>query len=102
MWSVSSILTGLLSFMMEDKSTYGSISTSNEEKKVYAERSFDVNQKNKVFSSLFPEIIENYKNRVIQEEKKEEPVNTPKSEMSNWIYFMVLCTFCAIVFYYSW
>jgi len=33
MWSVSSILTGLLSFMLEDQKTHGSIETSVNDKK---------------------------------------------------------------------
>lgn len=104
MWSVSSILTGLLSFMMEDKSTYGSITTSFEEKRVYADKSFEYNQKNKTFTSLFPDMIENYKKMKKEEEKKEkiETSSNSKSEESNWINFLILMIFFISVIYFSW
>ena len=41
-WSVSTILTGLLSFMLERSPTLGSIETSDWEKKQFAMRSVDI------------------------------------------------------------
>lgn len=56
-WSVSTILTGLLSFMMEDKPTMGSITTSDYEKRVLAKQSLDFNLSNRLFNELFPDIV---------------------------------------------
>ena len=48
MWSVGSILAGLLSFMLENGQTYGSISTSSYQKRTLAANSLDYNLKNEV------------------------------------------------------
>ncbi|CAK9818208.1 Ubiquitin-conjugating enzyme E2 J2 [Anthophora quadrimaculata] len=57
-WSVSTILTGLLSFMIEKSPTTGSIRTSDFEKKQFAEKSLEFNLKDKMFCELFPETVE--------------------------------------------
>jgi len=53
-WSVSSILVGLLSFMLDDEITYGSIKISKEERKKLALDSLEFNKKDKVFCEVFP------------------------------------------------
>ncbi|KAJ3092382.1 Ubiquitin-conjugating enzyme E2 6 [Quaeritorhiza haematococci] len=55
-WSVSTILTGLLSFMLEDQSTTGSIKTTLEEKKVFAAKSHQWNLQVPKFKEVFPEL----------------------------------------------
>lgn len=60
MWSVSSILTGLLSFMMDNNPTTGSVNTTVEEKKRYAKDSLAFNCKNPTFRKLFPDYVEKY------------------------------------------
>jgi len=55
-WSVSTILTGLLSFMLERSPTLGSIETSDWEKKQFAMRSLEFNLKSRIFCELFPDI----------------------------------------------
>lgn len=60
LWSVSSILSGLLSFMLEDKPTYGSIETSTDEKIRLAKYSLDFNMKSAVFRECFPHYIDMY------------------------------------------
>eukprot|EP01126_Amoeba_proteus_P056156 TRINITY_DN7026_c0_g1_i1.p1 TRINITY_DN7026_c0_g1~~TRINITY_DN7026_c0_g1_i1.p1 ORF type:complete len:202 (+),score=52.34 TRINITY_DN7026_c0_g1_i1:840-1445(+) len=59
MWTVSSILTGLLSFMLENKQTHGSISTTDEQKKQLARYSLTYNfEKNSFFRKIFPELLD--------------------------------------------
>lgn len=60
MWSVSSILTGLLSFMMDNSPTTGSVNTTVAEKQRLAKASMAFNCKNATFRKLFPEYVEKY------------------------------------------
>ncbi|KAI9199807.1 ubiquitin-conjugating enzyme/RWD-like protein [Polychytrium aggregatum] len=55
-WSVSTILTGLLSFMLENESTTGSIRTTAEEKRRLAKSSHAFNRANHKFREVFPEL----------------------------------------------
>ncbi|XP_022189614.1 ubiquitin-conjugating enzyme E2 J2 [Nilaparvata lugens] len=57
-WSVSTILTGLLSFMIEKSPTLGSIETSEYERRQLAAQSLEYNLKDKYFCELFPELVE--------------------------------------------
>ncbi|NWV77642.1 UB2J2 enzyme, partial [Dasyornis broadbenti] len=59
-WSVSTILTGLLSFMVEKGPTLGSIETSEFTKRQLAAQSLAFNLKDKVFCELFPEVVEEF------------------------------------------
>jgi ubiquitin-conjugating enzyme E2 J2 len=54
LWSVSSILAGLLSFMLETTPTQGSVETSDATKREFARRSREYNKANPVFRKLFP------------------------------------------------
>ncbi|EJD07375.1 UBC-like protein [Fomitiporia mediterranea MF3/22] len=54
-WSVATILTGLLSFMLADEMTTGSITTSDSDKRAYAARSHAWNIQNKKFREAFPD-----------------------------------------------
>ncbi|CED84691.1 ubc-like protein [Phaffia rhodozyma] len=54
-WSVATILTGLLSFMLSDEITTGSISTTNAERVSLAEKSHAWNLSNKKFKDMFPD-----------------------------------------------
>lgn len=57
LWSVSAVLTGLLSFMLGSEDTVGSIQTSTAEKHSLANASHHFNRSDKVFRELFPEFI---------------------------------------------
>ncbi|XP_048752234.2 ubiquitin-conjugating enzyme E2 J2-like isoform X2 [Ostrea edulis] len=60
-WSVSTILTGLLSFMLEKDPTLGSIETSDYTKRQLAAQSGTFNLSDKVFCDLFPDVAEEIK-----------------------------------------
>lgn len=49
-------LTGLLSFMLADEMTTGSVTTTDAEKRVYAARSHSWNLQQKRFKDAFPEV----------------------------------------------
>jgi len=55
-WSVSSILTGLLSFMLEDTPTTGSIESTLSAKKILAEKSWKTNLEDPIFREVFPNL----------------------------------------------
>eukprot|EP00040_Diaphanoeca_grandis_P031520 m.188599 g.188599 ORF g.188599 m.188599 type:complete len:222 (+) comp32350_c0_seq1:95-760(+) len=73
-WNVESILKGLVSFMVENTATAGSIVTSSAEKKRFAKNSADYNLKDADFCELFPEVLE-----LIEKERKESALK-PKTE----------------------
>ncbi|CAK5279294.1 unnamed protein product [Mycena citricolor] len=54
-WSVATILTGLLSFMLSDEMTTGSVNTSDAHKRVFAARSHEWNLGQSRFKDAFPE-----------------------------------------------
>ncbi|KAH8116251.1 UBC-like protein [Phellopilus nigrolimitatus] len=57
-WSVATILTGLLSFMLSDEMTTGSVTASNADKRAYAAKSHLWNIQNKKFRDAFPDHID--------------------------------------------
>lgn len=63
MWSVGTILAGLLSFMTDDQPTTGSISCNEEMKRDFAKGSLAFNVKNSTFRKLFPDWVEEHKRR---------------------------------------
>lgn len=71
MWSVSSILTGLLSFMMDNSPTTGSVSTTVADKQRLAKASLAFNCKSSIFRKMFPEYAEKY-----SEQQKAENMNS--------------------------
>ena len=69
MWSISTILMGLYSFMLDDKPTTGSINTTTATKITFAKDSLEYNIKNdKLFCALFPEYVVLWNKR--EEERK--------------------------------
>ncbi|KAL1208300.1 putative ubiquitin-conjugating enzyme E2 33 [Cardamine amara subsp. amara] len=78
MWSVSSILTGLLSFMMDNSPTTGSVNTSVAEKQELAKSSLAFNCKNATFRKLFPEYLEKHSQQQLAEEDAATQQTTPE------------------------
>ncbi|XP_017473295.1 PREDICTED: ubiquitin-conjugating enzyme E2 J2 [Rhagoletis zephyria] len=70
-WCVGTILTGLLSFMLETTPTLGSIETTTYEKQSYARKSLEFNLKDPLFRELFPEVCEEI-NKLLQDEKEKQ------------------------------
>ena len=63
LWSVGSILSGLLSFMLETKPTLGSIETSNKKKRELAKLSMEENIRNEQFRRFFPDLVVEYQKK---------------------------------------
>jgi len=77
LWSVSTILTGLYSFMIESNPTLGSIETPLETKRKLAAQSLEYNVKNTpIFSKLFPEYVEIHKEAAKHRKEHPEPAVT--------------------------
>jgi len=57
MWSVTTVLQGLISFMVETAPTLGSIETTLSQKKKFARHSLESNIKDEQFRKLFPELV---------------------------------------------
>ncbi|KAJ2446494.1 Ubiquitin-conjugating enzyme E2 6 [Coemansia sp. RSA 2440] len=55
-WSVSTILNGMLSFMVEEEATTGSIRASTGDRKALARKSHRFNLASRVFREVFPEL----------------------------------------------
>jgi ubiquitin-conjugating enzyme E2 J2 len=64
MWSVSTILTGLYSFMIESQPTLGSIESTKSQKEKFARQSLDYNVRDPTFCKLFPEYVILHKERL--------------------------------------
>ena len=83
MWSVSTILMGLVSFMLEESPTTGSISTSDYTKRELAKESLEMNCKDKIFVELFPELVELYKEQKRKNATETVNVNSDDSKLSS-------------------
>lgn len=72
-WSVSTILTGLLSIMLENSPLLGSCESTTYEKKKLALNSLEFNLKNETFCELFPDLVTEIKAKLekINELKKQ-------------------------------
>lgn len=83
-WSVSTILTGLLSFMIEKSPTLGSIESSEFEKRQLAAQSLEFNLKDKTFCELFPDLVDNIKTELERRAEAELAArNNPQTVLSN-------------------
>nr|VDC65936.1 unnamed protein product [Brassica rapa] len=82
MWSVSSILTGLLSFMMDTSPTTGSVNTTVAEKQRLAKSSLAFNCKTPAFRKLFPEYVEKYNQQQLAEQTQQTAPESPEESNS--------------------
>ncbi|CAB3404535.1 unnamed protein product [Caenorhabditis bovis] len=90
-WTVSTIITGLMSFMNDNQPTLGSLSTSDEERRLLARRSHAFNVKDKIFCQLFPEEADKIKKQLAELsamdkaslQEQEEKIKTKKRESSS-------------------
>ncbi|OQS06294.1 ubiquitin-conjugating enzyme E2 [Thraustotheca clavata] len=76
MWSVSSILAGLYSFMNESTPTLGSIVTSDGQKRKFALMSLEENCKNATFVQCFPDLVAKQEELARQQEQSTTSVLT--------------------------
>jgi ubiquitin-conjugating enzyme E2 J2 len=70
MWSVSTIITGLISFMVESGTTLGSIESTTLKKKQLARQSLADNVKDATFCKLFPELVQLHKQNLLKREQE--------------------------------
>ena len=77
MWSVGTILNGLLSFMQESAVSTGSISASREMRQQLAQESLQWNATNLTFKKLFPDYMELAASRSRQEAAASSPLEAP-------------------------
>jgi len=78
MWSVSTILLGFQSFMLDKDATLGSIEATTRQRKLLAVRSLGFNIKDKQFCECFPHLVETY-----EEKLKQSKSNETSSSSSN-------------------
>ena len=77
LWSVSTILMGLYSFMMEETPTQGSVITSAGYKRKLAKESLAYNIQDPIFCELFPELVQLHHELLLK--KEHEPPSEEKS-----------------------
>lgn len=111
-WGVSSILTGLLSFMLEKSKALGTIETLQHEKIKHAKQSLEFNLKDAMFCSLFPDVcdeikaklrlqMENDKTATIQGPVVEvKPVMSTDSNESSLIFIICVCIVGLIAYHF--
>lgn len=107
-WSVSTILTGLLSFMLEKSPTLGSIETTDYDKRQFAYQSIEYNLKNQQFCDLFPETVATMKKElkkrsrtqtnVFDNQENSRSVAEPSSIQSCITNLIVIIGFAAFAF----
>ncbi|EGT41329.1 CBN-UBC-26 protein [Caenorhabditis brenneri] len=77
-WTVSTIITGLMSFMNDNQPTLGSLVTSESERRLLAKKSKQFNLKDKTFCALFPEEVEQIRAEI--EKMNQEELDSIKEE----------------------
>lgn len=84
MWSISTILTGLYSFMLESNPTLGSIETSTRQKRHLASVSLEYNvTHDPQFTKLFPEYVARHEEQMRQRAASRTGNNATSSSASS-------------------
>jgi len=85
-WSVATILTGLLSFMLSDEMTTGSVTSSDAHKRVFAAKSHAWNLEQPRFKEVFPEYCTPFLRDLPNMGEKERGVpSKPPSSQTNTV-----------------
>ena len=79
-WSAGTILTGLLSFMVEEATTYGSIETPNAVRQRLARDSGAENLRNEKFVELFPDLVNEINAKLEKRKAQAKPVKKVENE----------------------
>jgi len=74
MWSVSTILTGLYSFMLEQTPTLGSVDATPAQRKALAKQSLQYNCRDEQFRALFPDLV------ALRDKRQEEAPEAEEEE----------------------
>mmetsp|Transcript_5424 Transcript_5424/g.8567 ORF Transcript_5424/g.8567 Transcript_5424/m.8567 type:complete len:227 (-) Transcript_5424:2189-2869(-) len=82
MWSVSTILTGLYSFMIETAPTLGSIESTTSQKQKFARQSLEYNVRDPMFAKLFPEYVDLHQERLAARQTALGMTGTPEDASS--------------------
>lgn len=88
-WSLSTILSGLISFMNEETPTFGSINSSSLQKCKLAKASKKYNLNNKKFCEIFCNLAENIRRGLLNDNDKEhlkktEIIYSDESDLDNY------------------
>jgi len=81
-WSVSTILTGLLSFMLENAPTLGSIETSDYTKRQLAAQSGTFCLNDSIFTELFPDLVNEIQENQRRREAELRNAAAPRSNLA--------------------
>lgn len=86
-WSVGTILAGLLSFLHDTQATTGSITSGPKKKREYAKASLEYNVKNPTFRKMFPELVQKFEtekgSELLNQGKDIETVKREIQELKN-------------------
>lgn len=106
-WCVSTILTGLLSFMLEETPALGTIETSASKKIDYARKSLLFNVKNETFESLFEDVVKEIKGKLANMSDDEQTsltqvtsVPVDDSNDSNIVFIISFCIIGLIAYHF--
>ena len=83
LWTVSTILSGLLSFMIEDEGAVGTVQATAEERRKLASKSLQENIKNPVFVKMFPDLAKGGSSKKAAAEEKPVAASTPATTATN-------------------
>ena len=97
MWSPTTILLGLVSFMTENEITYGSISNTTAQRRAFAEASLSFNVRDANFKKLFPELVTLHEKLVSEGKINKNAVKETNRLSHNYAEWFVIATLVAIV-----